>query len=691
MASLAEIRAKYPQYEDMDDKAFADAFYQKFYSDIPRAEFDAKLGITNFKVDAATNQPAGVPQYQPPGVEGYDPQSGEVTRQHKETALDGPAAFALGGVDGVPVAGPALTAITKGAASIIPAATTDATFGEVYDDMGRMAEDVERKHPIASTAGRVTGAVAGTLPLIRFAPAAFGVGAGPLGIRMAASGLSGAGLGGADSAVRSGGDAEATAYGAFQGGAAGVAGPVIAPLIGQGVKSVADNLQLGSVARSIGADKVATKFLAKAFGEDALDASAHAELQKLGPDGMLMDLGPNMKNLGAGLFSLPGEAKQVIKSAVQARDEASNWRIRSTLNDELGVTPVPSKVEARIERNQQRLGPQYRESFRGAPPAKIGGIARYLDKEGQVLRGDAQRAVQKARSMLNKTGTEQLETDPNVLLQTRMAIDDMIEAAKGSNERNALQTTRQAIDDALTDAAPLVKEADANYAELARQKTALQRGQTVLGDGREAPRPIELAEEFKQGALPQGKQIGPSAVPLRLRQGARAEIERIVGTKANDRVALKNIIKGEGDWNRARLSTLFGKEKAGKIIDLLDRENLFKETSDHVTRNSESGARISAQRMLTGEPGGFGAREAFMAGGPGGAVRAAGIKGLDNIVEALRAVKSDASRGHIGRVLTQGDGQIIDALMKANRGSGLSASKVDNIARALLLSSATNR
>jgi len=45
MATIAEIRAKYPQYADMPDKALADALYTKFYSDLPRAEFDAKVGL----------------------------------------------------------------------------------------------------------------------------------------------------------------------------------------------------------------------------------------------------------------------------------------------------------------------------------------------------------------------------------------------------------------------------------------------------------------------------------------------------------------------------------------------------------------------------------------------------------------------------------------------------------------------
>ena len=45
MATIAEIRAKYPQYADMPDAALADALHSKFYSDMPREEFNAKVGL----------------------------------------------------------------------------------------------------------------------------------------------------------------------------------------------------------------------------------------------------------------------------------------------------------------------------------------------------------------------------------------------------------------------------------------------------------------------------------------------------------------------------------------------------------------------------------------------------------------------------------------------------------------------
>jgi hypothetical protein len=45
MATLAEFRTKYPQYNDMPDVELADSLHQKFYADIPRPQFFQQLDI----------------------------------------------------------------------------------------------------------------------------------------------------------------------------------------------------------------------------------------------------------------------------------------------------------------------------------------------------------------------------------------------------------------------------------------------------------------------------------------------------------------------------------------------------------------------------------------------------------------------------------------------------------------------
>lgn len=46
MATLTEIRSQYPEYGDMSDRALADALHAKFYSDMPKADFDKKIGLS---------------------------------------------------------------------------------------------------------------------------------------------------------------------------------------------------------------------------------------------------------------------------------------------------------------------------------------------------------------------------------------------------------------------------------------------------------------------------------------------------------------------------------------------------------------------------------------------------------------------------------------------------------------------
>lgn len=45
MPTIADVRQQYPQYSDMSDAALAGALHQKFYSDMPREQFDQKVGL----------------------------------------------------------------------------------------------------------------------------------------------------------------------------------------------------------------------------------------------------------------------------------------------------------------------------------------------------------------------------------------------------------------------------------------------------------------------------------------------------------------------------------------------------------------------------------------------------------------------------------------------------------------------
>lgn len=175
------------------------------------------------KMDPATNQPAGVPEFKPVGVEGYNPQTGEV---ENTGVVDKLGAFISSAIEGVPIAGPTLKKAATGTAAGIVSGIEGKEFGDVYDDMARNTADLERDNPGWATAGYVTGAIAPMIPLgaTSLGGRALGVTGNSLKGRIAASGVSNALISGADTAAR-GGDVSDVAKSTGIGGVIGLAIP----------------------------------------------------------------------------------------------------------------------------------------------------------------------------------------------------------------------------------------------------------------------------------------------------------------------------------------------------------------------------------------------------------------------------------------------------------------------------------
>lgn len=72
MAGLADFRKEHPEYNDMGDAALGDALHKKFYSDIPKADFDKKMGLQGEQgyVEGVKSANAGVDKAAGSGVVG---------------------------------------------------------------------------------------------------------------------------------------------------------------------------------------------------------------------------------------------------------------------------------------------------------------------------------------------------------------------------------------------------------------------------------------------------------------------------------------------------------------------------------------------------------------------------------------------------------------------------------------------
>jgi hypothetical protein len=197
------------------------------------------------QVDPATNQPHGVPVYQPPGVEGYDPATGEVTPPSRgvvDQVVDKVGAFATGAAD-LPVVGPAVKAGTAAIAAGATAPFADNSFGERYDQMRGRQEQWMEENPGTAMAGQIAGTMAVMAPAATTATGAklLGITGKNLATRALASGTTNAVVGGADTAVR-GGTAEEVAGTAAISGVIGGAIPVVGAGIQAGARAIGDKV-----------------------------------------------------------------------------------------------------------------------------------------------------------------------------------------------------------------------------------------------------------------------------------------------------------------------------------------------------------------------------------------------------------------------------------------------------------------
>lgn len=145
------------------------------------------------------------------------------------------AAVGRGIINGVPVVGPYLLGGVNRAVAGVRSLKNDTKFSDELKTVEGFGEATAKENPWSSTGGELAGGVLGTAPLVAAAPAAFGAGTASLKMRAGASLLSGAGLGAADSAVRSDGDPTSTVVGGTIGAGLGAAGPIVGAGVGKAV------------------------------------------------------------------------------------------------------------------------------------------------------------------------------------------------------------------------------------------------------------------------------------------------------------------------------------------------------------------------------------------------------------------------------------------------------------------------
>ena len=434
------------------------------------------------------------------------------------------------------------------------------------------AEKFTAEHPIAAHAGEIAGAVGSGLAL-----------GGGAGLTLIRPGMS---LGPAMVA----GAAEGGLYGAAQGAGNTYTGKLPDYLVNAGYGGALGSV-LGPPAVAIGRGVAAAGRrgeLPRQLEDAAVaDREGIARLPQYGPEGMLVDAGPSMRGVGQGAALGAGEQAGNLKSMLRTRDEGTVQRITEALDRNLGADPVPSVVQRQIRADQQALGPAYNEAFREARAVDSRPIAEHIDVLLHERMGNPAilREVRGLLDVPNNPGT--LDPYPRTLQSVRERIDLLMGGGELDNgSRAALTQLRQHITEELHAKVPGIVDLDRQFAELARQREALDRGGQIFGAGREAVRPVEVAQTIN----------APTASAQqfqRLQQGARGELERIVGTNVNDLLKLEKVIGEPQDWNAQKLTMLFGPERSDRMMRVLDANREFRRNFQNIVQGSQT-----AQRQL---------------------------------------------------------------------------------------------
>ncbi len=318
---------------------------------------------------------------------------------------------------------------------------------------------------------------------------------------------------------------------------------------------------------------------------EAVNAPAAQRLGELGPEGMLLDVSPSALGTAQGVVTKPGRGRDVLVDALEARHRGREGRLLTDADTALGEAVPPRSVATELERQNRMLGPDYTRVKGGAAPVDLSDLSLQINNALPTLRGKPQKALAAVKRMIDGNVLSAQETH-----NIRRALDDVIQSENiGSFERTLLTDARTVVDNQLASAAPGIKALDETFAARAGQREALESGGDILGSGKTALYPEELAAQRQ--AMSGGERVAQ-------RIGARSEIDRIMRTTANDLTALRRVVKGEGDWNRAKLAEVFGEAEANRIISSVDREAAFNDAYNKVVQNSQTAQRQQASQMI---------------------------------------------------------------------------------------------
>jgi hypothetical protein len=536
-----------------------------------------------------------------------------VAKEREQGGIGQAASNALRTVARGTAVGSFLDEANSGTAALLNT-VTGGRMGAPYDESQayQKARDaaIDEANPIASIAGQVGGAVA-SAPFTPVATVMRGAGMLPKMVNFGLSGLGygtayGAGLG--DTADERMGNA---GQGALYGGGIGAVSPVIAKGIGN-VVGYGANLIKGRPAPIQGFERGAAQRVNRGMVDDGITSMREYgnRVRPLGPEGMIADLGDNVRMQAGAIASQPGSGQKVVMDALGARKAGATDRITDTTNFVMGPRQNLPKLEVAIRKNYGAQAAPLYDNFYRTPVPFSGNVETIFNRVRQATPsafGNAQKliaadmdanAAAQFFAKINPDGTlGEIQRVPNAMEwdYIKRAIDDLAKAGKpGSNEQRIFsgfaRSLTSTIDEAISPGNPA--------------QSAWARARRVSGEGIGLREAIDEGQGAFSKALSRDQMQADMAGLSRMERqgynvGARAAIDdtmRNSGTSfgPNGDNAARRLLGNENA--RDKVALMVGDDGANTLINRLDAETAFEKTRDRVAGNSITAARTEAQK-----------------------------------------------------------------------------------------------
>lgn len=396
----------------------------------------------------------------------------------------------------------------------------------------------------------------------------------------------------------------------------------------------------GSALKTIGAQREVAKDVGSLVGEPAVNSGAvsrmakdvandqltperaAAQVQALGPESMMLDMGRQLGGRAEAIATQPGKGQNTVLNAVEGRTgvvkfdpaegrytsggEGTASRMKNAMDSEMGPAHDVVQLQDHLEKwIDQRATPAYN---------KVMGDHPVVDVPSNITNRPAVAAAMKNAPEVAKNYGEKLESPSETKTILRgpgyHIADDVAEPAKtslrywdyvkksmdqrirsyyqngGTSELGSadkadlggLQAARSALvshlDEVTGGAYKQAREISATKPQL---KEALQDGRDALNT---KLLPEEMADHYQNLSAPQREMY---------KVGVRREVDRIVDVARNDAQAARNVL--DTNQNRKKIATMFGEGAVRRLEDQIAAETIFQGATNRVAGNSRTAVR----------------------------------------------------------------------------------------------------